>query len=93
MHVDKYSCTYLYTYALSFFHLVFCVNFPGVVEYMRTVHGCKVEELELCLPDGKQLRDGGACSPSDTLQLPVGAVHIPLRNCTLTASAGKHKIQ
>lgn len=34
-----------------------------------------------------------ACSPSDTLQLPVGAVHIPLRNCTLTASAGKHKIQ
>lgn len=59
MHVDKYSCTYLYTYALSFFHLVFCVNFPGVVEYMRTVHGCKVEELELCLPGGKQLRVGG----------------------------------
>lgn len=59
MHVDKYSCTYLYTYALSFFHLVFCVNFPGVVEYMRTVYGCKVEELELCLPGGKQLRDGG----------------------------------
>lgn len=28
------------------------MNFPGLVELMRTAYVCKVKEMEFCLPNG-----------------------------------------